>query len=413
MTQVLIENSMHIDNFPPNTSYLIKSAHSKPIKIKLGKSLRVSSPYNYFVIGSNNVTIIGSKNEIIIDYPDNYAYDGLIRNPVSDTDTNIRCCGFDNITIKNIKIGQTTVKLNNLAGWICGKYFGASCSNVAIKKCINYANIELSSYPGIPAPTVNIGGMVGAYAQVNIYNCKNYGNIISSNAGGILAGYASRTKAKKCINYGNLNGEQQSGIFGVNSTGCSAELCFNHGNINGNGNGDSNSSGIAHTATNITINKCGNYGELLGRTSNGIAQCSNSIIYKCFNKGKISNRDISGIGSGFYNVIKASYNTGDISAADSAGITISDNVHIINCYSAGVQDAQSYGIAPDIAQSKIQHCYVASLGNAYGLDASSIVENSGSSPSWSDKIAHKYLQGIGKIWARHKNQPFELKGLDD
>ena len=99
MSQILIENSTHIDNFPPNSSYLIKNTHSKPIKIKLGKSLRVSSPYNYFVIGSNNVTIIGSKNEIIIDYPDTYAYDGLIRNPVSDTNT--MYCGFDNITIKN------------------------------------------------------------------------------------------------------------------------------------------------------------------------------------------------------------------------------------------------------------------------------------------------------------------------
>ena len=107
-------------------------------------------------------------------------------------------------------------------------------------KLYNGAVIDgVTSYVNITGTDNQIGGIAGNVvdrAEVNITNCKNYGNITSTGkqfAAGIVGGGWSCTKISNCENYGNITGSTYvSGIVGEIHTsfaGAGVTNCTNSG----------------------------------------------------------------------------------------------------------------------------------------------------------------------------------------
>jgi len=254
---------------------------------------------------------------------------------------------------------------------------GASITN-----CINYGMISGDSY---------CGGIVG-YSIVSVFDCKNYGDINSTEASaGGIAGYMGGDGTLKpadlkhdvsineCENYGDITAAYQAGgIFGkgeytwvrycrnygdVISTleDCYAggisgypkgalHYCENYGKVTG-----SKAGGIAGDFTPFNIGEtmfaCENHGEVNGGTLAGGLAARGFNISKSVNRGNVkSGGDAGGIlgaakGSGTDGNITCCYNLGSVTAVGNAGGIISEvkTCTITQCYNAGAVTGSAAG----------------------------------------------------------------------
>jgi len=398
----------------------ISHPHNKPIHIKLSKNFVITKEDQFFIIGSNNITIEGHKNhDVIIGYACvvGNEYPGLVRNGTTSTRA------YDNITIKNITINTSpinTVVLANNAGWIGQRYFGRNAKNVVIRGCTNKSII--SNYGG---------GIVGSDASCIVAECVNNGVCSGLECGGCMGAFANGARAWKCKDNftGIISGNGAGGIFGSSSVGCIAKNCHNEAEISGQGSGGIFGRSSGSISQNIAT-ECYNTGTVSGVGTGGIFGYNHNTgsAYKCYNTGLLTNT-ISGSNGIFGNssyqcTAEACYNTGNIIASAIGGgiFGFANSCTIRNCYNSGSLGTIGYGITSDTGGNAnlIDHCYVSSLAIT-GLDplhvstiTSDVVSNSSDVVEavgvWKNKSADKYLQGTdGSIWIRkHCGEPYQL-----
>ena len=134
-------------------------------------------------------------------------------------------------TIMNIEITGKIISTENMAGGIVGKTHGKA----TIVNTGNYANIVSNDNAA--------GGIIGYtnYADIEIYNCYNYGKIDGMDSGGIVGNAYGTTggnvKIYNCFNAGEINGNSSGGILGSAQDGRGSPTyiynCFNVGHIYG------------------------------------------------------------------------------------------------------------------------------------------------------------------------------------
>jgi hypothetical protein len=277
---VILSSCQTINSWPVlglNTyAYLIQG--SKPITIRLGPNINVADAGHYFVIGSDDITIIGHTNEIIISC---FNYGGLVRNG-----NGVDYRGYNNITVKNITISKnSTGTLADYAGWIGGRYYGQNSKNSRFIKCVNNANMtNARSNFGI----YGRGGIVGANAYecyaYKCYNTGNFNNIGNYNTGvygngGIFGGSPS----VYILNGNGVNG-------GSSSINCIAEYCYNTGYFNCSSDyngGVYGNGGIFGGAPSGYNNSTGNINSSIAG-GNGGNSTANCVAKYCYNVGYFS-----------------------------------------------------------------------------------------------------------------------------
>lgn len=265
--------------------------------------------------------------------------------------------------IKNCSVSGD-ILINEYASEI-GGIVGAVV-NTNIFDCINYSDIKATktenNYDGRLDDT---GGIAGHYyteyddrdRKEKMKNCKNYGNIISNdessepaNIGGI-AGRNYTYIIEKCSNYGNINIKNGFNIGGIAGYAESILECVNNGKISGES--AQRVAGIA--GENLTVNKCANNGEILGKEEvggiTGILRY-NTMICNSYNKGKVIGNirvgGIAGVNGSKSSVedttsILNSYNIGEVNGKDNVG-----GIAGLNYSSFGSKIINSYSINQNI-----------------------------------------------------------------
>ncbi|MBQ4376551.1 MAG: hypothetical protein II793_02510, partial [Bacteroidales bacterium] len=245
----------------------------------------------YVMTNTSVVTVSNSKNSGSI----NGSYCGGIVGQVANAAAN-------GILILN-DTNTSTITCVSTSGGIVGKI----ANNVAkIKQCINIGDI---------VATGNIiGGISGQFDYVNIYGCKNSGNI---------SGPASATK------YGGIVGSCGQGFI---------DSCINTGNLNGGSSStDANMGGIVGYLANTNdsptyITNCGNFGNITCKSkAGGIIGYANGKymhIVNCYNQGNftISGTYAGGLVGFLYTTVRG--------------------VYIKNCYSIGFFSSSANTFAP-------------------------------------------------------------------
>ena len=92
-----------------------------------------------------------------------------------------------------------------------------------ISNCENRGTINNTSYFG--------AGIIGIAAYVDIYNCKNYGDVgsVGDNTGGIMGTIYAGSTAQNCINYGEIKGKNNIGGITAQLDGGKIIGCSNNG----------------------------------------------------------------------------------------------------------------------------------------------------------------------------------------
>ena len=220
---------------------IIGATKTVPLSVTLAGAITFDSSSQFFIIGSDYITISGSGSGSAITIQNVLNYPGLVQNGTSSSSGGYAYTSIVYITIKT----SGTSSLAEYAGWICQKYF--SGRTFQINNCTNYGDIGNYS-----------GGLIGAYAfsydpisstvpnSVTILYCTNYGAINGTGAGGIIGGnmYGSTTNINNgklsitwVSNNGDINGSGAGGLIGqgaqYNSTSCISYIsqCSNLGTI--------------------------------------------------------------------------------------------------------------------------------------------------------------------------------------
>ena len=227
----------------------------------------------------------------------------------------------------NINIKNTNIECNLKDTYLLstGAFIGYKTNgNLYIENCKAFGNININTGP---VTYLNIGGLVGFAKNLDIINCSNYVNIISSIqissyadnfvAGGLVGKIIDSCKISLCSNLGNISGnfEYTGGLIGCGmGLNLNTAKCFNSGNINSNFS--------CRVGTTI---KYGTAGGLVGH----IKSMANSIISFVYNTGNISSNGYCGgiVGNtdcklSFSNL----YNSGDVKAE----LNISKNVNSVS-----------------------------------------------------------------------------------
>jgi hypothetical protein len=280
--------TIHASDIPTFTSpnqfaFLIKG--TKPITVKLANDFTtIADNRVFFVVDSDNVTIIGCKHtQIQINTPD---YRGLIRNGLN---TN----GWNNLTIKHITISAaSTGSLASYSAWILNNSLSSynNSQNTVVKYCTNNAPID----------NYNCAGIVFDGTNTIIRRCKNTGNMTDENCGGIVNNYndnnyAANCAISKCHNSGNMSDYNCGGIACNLYYGSFIADCKNTGNMLE----DAEYSGgiVSDADNNSTITKCHNSGSMATYDCGGIVSYldNNSTVTNCKNTGNmLSGADSSG-----------------------------------------------------------------------------------------------------------------------
>ena len=310
---------------------------SNPIVVSFGNNLTLNSDTNYFIIGSEFITIDGGNNNVTIDSVINYP--GLILNGTSGAN------GYSNVTVQNINMSTSNGStIAGSKGWICQNYFGRDASaNSYINNC-------------------------STDATCNSQTDRNTGLVCGPNA--------YRVICNNCSSAGTISG---GGIFGSNCTNCQANNCFSSGTINNTNNGWGGGGIFASSNNNSNqANNCYSTGDIFSTIysgnlygSGGICGESNSVVVSnCYSQGIIGingGTDCGGIfGNNYSNVSKTA----------------------INCYSSGIIQA-GFGIGENTTQT---NCYVA---NGSWSDVSASATLTGT-PTYS---SGSLVNPIGLIWA--------------
>jgi hypothetical protein len=327
-----------IDSWPVTLINTEATNASSKLTVKFKTNLWFTSVDQYFIIGTNTITIDG--NEIVL-FIDVYNYPGIIQNGTENV------IGNYSVVVKNIitNIGAAT-SIADYGGTICQQYFGNGAINNTVKNCINFC------------PTSsNGGGIIGAYSgAVSASYCSSYGSV-AEQGGGIFGSYSSGS-ATYCNSYCAIS-ENGGGIFGreatetAYATNCTlssvdnfpASIADSAGGIFG-----SNSYGTADTCvTSVVIGSYG--GGIFARYCYGYA-------YNCFSTG-----NIDGYGGGIF-------------GSDSVGAAIS-------CASYGTIGSDGGGILGNSCGGSATDCYSSGLiyaeaGGIAGYGSYAIVTNCGS-----------------------------------
>ena len=241
-------------------------------------------PIGTYTSNSNKTfrgTFDGKNNKILNIFENNRQYSGLFAMVAKGT------------IIKNLIISGNIKNSTNYAG---GIFAGVNAYDwsFSILNCTNYTNIQSSSCAGGIAGYVYCGNM-------NLENCKNYGIIRGSSAGGI-AGYlkanpngsGAMAYVKNSINNGNVFGNSNAGgIVGDSAYKVSVINCYN--SVIANIDSEEYSGGIV--GTNYSqggngFNNCYNLGTINGKYAGGIMG-TYSWLYgakaaNCFSTAKIT-----------------------------------------------------------------------------------------------------------------------------
>ena len=249
---------------------------SNNIVVTFGSDLVFTSSDNYFIIGSEYVTIDGGHNIITIDGIGNYI--GLIRNGTGTAGVIDNGSVYNNITIKNI--GVVRINSSSLlvgAGWICQMYFGNSGTNITVEHCHSTGPIAGLS-----------GGVLGQYSYATVTNCYSAGNMSDNNSGGIFGGNCYNSSATNCYSTGDI-GYTGGGIFGQQCSGSTAVNCYSTGSI-----GVWSGGIFGYDSSSITVTNCYSTGSI-GNGGGGIVGAScNGIFNNCYTIGNIGT-DAGGI----------------------------------------------------------------------------------------------------------------------
>ncbi len=267
------------------------------------KEALTSEEYNGFVpIGENNPNTNQVNFKGIFD-----GQGHSIKNIYENNKKNAGLFGAvgPNSQIKNVTVSGKIINSTGPAGGICANT--NSNSNISIKNCINYANVDYGTY---------VGGIVGVTNRKNtIEKCINYGTISNNNdsdnlgvgAGGIV-GFANNSNdnpplvVKNCINYGRVTGKRQAGgIVGFAHYKPYIYNCYNTSEAVISSDGSAGGIvGINYGANGVNaFCNCYNLGTVDGKIAGGIMG-SYSWIYggkcvNCFTTSNITGTTIGGI----------------------------------------------------------------------------------------------------------------------
>lgn len=269
--------------------------------VTLGDDITLTDVSQYFIIGSDYITIDGSSNNVIIDGVENWL--GLVKNGTSQT------FGYSNTTIQNINMntsGGST--LANYYGWICWEYFCSGSNFNEVNNCSSNGNINF-----------NCGGISGQYTSSNngsiVFNNCNSSGDIGNSAGGISGYYF-------CYNQGNAT---------INN-------CFSTGNIDAEGGGITGQ-GTGKLQGTVSYNNCYSSGNI-GTWAGGIVgyNAYSSTITNCYSTGAISGENSGGIMGRLStsSIITNSFSYGTVTGTGANGM-VGDNssgITQINCYVA-------------------------------------------------------------------------------
>jgi len=199
-------------------------------------------------------------------------------------------------------------------------------------------NLKLT---GSVSGTTNVGGFVGTLGAAKIINCINAADIAGTgnNIGGIAGTSNSGSSlVEACVNEGIITGNAQIGGIVGYARG-SINKCANYNDITGS---STNVGGIiGSSSTGVVINECYNTGDVLTRKNNtgvagGIAGGRTSgtlTISNCYNSGNVkstTNTGTAGIVSAGPATVNYSYN-GKISR-DIVNPVCSSIVTAVDCY---------------------------------------------------------------------------------
>jgi hypothetical protein len=425
-----------------------------PIVVTFGDDITLNSSSQYFIIGSEYITLDGGNNTVTISGVTNYP--GLVQNGTGGAN------GKSNITIQNINMG--TLNGSTIAfgkGWVCQNYFGKTSSNILITNCHSDALIGPNNACGfICGIAFGQGNGTTSSSNCEITNCSTSGKILS-NFGGCICGALTGqlggiVNIINCYSTGNIIGNQSGGICGaqagqdfgtVNITNC-----YSSGIIDSSGNsfcGGIISMRAGYINGNVNITNCYSTGAISGIGSGGItssfvAQTNGNVnIINCYSSGEISSIYGGGI-TGYWfgyntnNLCKISgcYSTGNITGSNAGGIcgsevgynnnstTYTPNILIENCYTlgntsgttsgsiCGGYNGSTYDNQPTV---NIKYCYT-----LYGPIVSTTLQITpiqtdtyvATTNTWSDIDAFTYLIGtptynsssslvnpIGSVWS--------------
>ena len=255
-----------------------------PVVVSFGDDLSFSASNNYFIIGSDYVTINGNGHTVTLNNITNYP--GLVQNGTSGSN------GYGNININKIGIiasGSTT--LFGFGGWIGQYYFGkgqASATNTASKCYSTGAAIKVG------------GGIFGAYSNQatanDCYTITNGASSVGVNGGGIFGSQSTNCAANRCKSTGGGSmGSYAGGIFGSHVSNCVATSCFSDMIIYG---GSAAGGIFGEYAANCTASKCYTTGDIgTDPFTNGYhggifgGYASNCLASTCFYTGMVEGAD--------------------------------------------------------------------------------------------------------------------------
>jgi hypothetical protein len=229
---------------------------SSPVIITFGTNLTLSSVSQFFIIGSQYITIEGNNKILTINVS---SYPGLVRNGTSTVS------GFSNINVQNFSISSTG-SLSSGNGWVAQSYFGNTSTSVVLSNLSSNGAISASNAGGI------VGQFCGNSGSVTITNCFSTGVISSSGTGGICgrnAGNQGQIILTKCYSSGAISGITSGGVGGICGSNfafgatlpCYITNCYSTGNITSRDAGGIVGSNLGANSTgtgtpNITISNC-------------------------------------------------------------------------------------------------------------------------------------------------------------
>jgi len=191
---------------------------SNPVVVKFGSNLTFSNANNYFIFGSEYVTLDGSWNNVTVNNVPSYP--GLVDNTA-----------WGNVIIQNIGVlstGTTTLRTGgNEGGWIAQRRYGATVLSgpAIIQNC--HSNGAIPGYCG------GICGVAPGSGNGNVIvrNCYSTGNVFGDHAGGITGGYSGAGGSiivTNCYSTGAVTGPSAGGILGGNSGAFGGKITATH-----------------------------------------------------------------------------------------------------------------------------------------------------------------------------------------
>ena len=282
--------------------------------------------------------------------------------PIGTSSTNSFYGTFDGggFEISGIYVGteSSPVEFAGLFGYISNtSNRKTNISNVILNSSVIFGKFAGGIVGGNKLGVVSGGNAVDitwSTFYVSISNCESYANVYASKATGGIVGYGYATQITECENHGTI-GKPDSyltsgGIAGV-LMGGNISKCANHGQVNGGASQfteesidrrlKSGTGGISGLSMGI-VSECENHGIVNGCNAGGISGYGGTID-KCANYGNILGTNIAGgiSASNIQSMILCIRQSGQNIYVDSTMYVISGNIN--NCFNSGEVTAGTVG----------------------------------------------------------------------